>query len=122
MVELYKDFVRPFQPESRIYHHTPVMPGIEPRGTGILELTADDASRGILGVFQLSNPDSPETVVRFRGVDVAKRYRVTWDNRGSSVVLDGLRLVEEGLRFRLDGALTSELILYEEVAADAVAR
>jgi alpha-galactosidase len=121
MIELYKDFVRPFQPESRIYHHTPVMPGIEPRGTGILELAADDASRGILGVFQLSNPDSPETVVRFRGVDVAKRYRVTWDNRGSTVVLDGLRLVEEGLRFRLDGALTSELILYEEVAAEVFA-
>jgi alpha-galactosidase len=113
-VGLYKDFIRPFQPESRIFHHTPVVDSLEPKGWGILELAARDSSRGILGVFQLSSPTGEETVVRLRGASVSSRYKVTWDTSGGAAVVDGFTLVNEGIRIRLEGALTSELIIYEK--------
>jgi alpha-galactosidase len=113
-VGLYKDFIRPFLPESRIFHHTPVVESNEPKGWGILELASKDSSRGMLGVFQLASPVQQETVVRLRGASASSRYKVTWDTSGASAVVDGFTLVNEGLRVRLEGALTSELILYEK--------
>lgn len=115
VVDLYKNFVRPFMPESKIYHHTPTFEGKEPKGWGILELTSCDSAKGILGIFQLSNPLEQETVICFRGVDVSKHYKVTWDNSGRSAIIDGITLSSSGVRIRLEGALTSELLLYEEV-------
>ena len=41
------------------------------------------------------------------------RYRVTLDNREQSFELDGFTLAQTGLTVRLEGALTSELILFE---------
>ncbi|MDO8685294.1 MAG: alpha-galactosidase [Clostridiales bacterium] len=112
-VDIYKNFIRPFMPESRIYHHTPVFDGIEPKGWGILELTSCDSAKGIVGIFQLSNPVEQETMLHLRGVDVSKRYRVTWDNSGRSAVVDGYTLTNDGIHIRQEGALISELLLYE---------
>lgn len=113
-IRLYKDFVRPFMLSGKIYHHTPVFKGIEPKGWGILELASDDSTKGIVGIFQLSNPLEQETVVRLRGVDVAKRYEVTLDNCGRTTSASGYALANDGVRVRLEGALTSELIIYRE--------
>jgi alpha-galactosidase len=67
-----------------------------------------------VGVFRLSGPGSapPEVVVKLRGADIAKRYRVRFDNSGSETELSGYRLVKEGVPVRLEGALTSELVLF----------
>lgn len=115
LVDLYKDFVRPFMSEGRIYHHTPVLEGVEPQGWGVLELAARDHSRAIAGLFQLAAPHEPTYCLRLRGLDVSKRYRVTWDNTGHSCEVDGYELVQHGITVRLEGALTSELLLFEAV-------
>jgi alpha-galactosidase len=40
---------------------------------------------------------------------------VTWDNSGQSCEVDGFTLVQQGVVVRLEGALTSELLLFETV-------
>lgn len=112
---LYKEFIRPFLPDSVIYHHTPEVSEKEPKGFGILEAAAADGLRGMLGVFQLSDPKERETVVRLRGADISRQYRVTFDNSRKSCEISGYALANEGVRIRLDGALTSELVLYRAI-------
>ena len=114
-IDLYKHFVRPFVTTSRIYHHTPEVSGIDPHGWGVLELASEDRGRGICGVFQLSAPTSNEYLLRPRGLDVSKRYRITFDNLGETTVVDGYTLIEEGIPIRLQGALISELLVFESV-------
>ena len=115
LVELYKNFIRPFMPESRIYHHTPVVNSIEPQGWGVLELASADHLCGICGLFQLAAPTFPEYTLRLRGLDVGHRYRVTFDNSGQTCEMDGVALMQQGLTIRLEGALTSELLVFEAV-------
>ena len=112
-VKLYKEFVRPFLNTSRIFHHTPVMSGVEPHGWGVLELDSEDRTRGICGIFQLSAPTQSEYHFRARGLDLSRRYRVTFDNTGETVPIDGLTLMQDGITVRLEGALTSELLIFE---------
>ena len=50
-----------------------------------------------------------------RGLDVARRYRVTLDNSGQGSMVDGFVLMEQGITVRLEGALTSELLILEAV-------
>jgi hypothetical protein len=54
-------------------------------------------------------------VLRLRGLDVGLRYRVTWDNTGQTCEVDGFVLMKQGLVVRLEGALTSELLLFEAI-------
>jgi alpha-galactosidase len=114
-ISLYKDFVRPFLSDSRMYHHTPEVSGLEPHGWGVLELAAEDRTRGICGLFQLSAPMQSEYRLRARGLDLSRRYKVTFDNLGQTTVLDGFVLMEQGVTVRLEGPLTSELLLFEAV-------
>ena len=114
-VALYKDFVRPIMNTGRIFHHTPSVPGPDPHGWGVLELAARDGSRAICGLFQLSAPTQPEYLLRMRGVDVSRKYRVTFGNSGQSCEVEGYVLAREGLVVRLEGALTSELVVVEAV-------
>lgn len=114
-VQLYKEFIRPHMSDGRIFHHTPVVENPEPKGWGVLELAARDRTRGICGLFQLSSPHQPEYVLRLRGLDVGKTYRVTFDSSGQTAVVDGLTLCKLGLTIRLETALTSELLLFEAV-------
>jgi hypothetical protein len=64
-------------------------------------------------VFQLASPQVEEYVLRPRGLDVSRRYRVTLDNRNQAFEMDGSALAQAGWRVRLEGALTSELVLFE---------
>ena len=115
MVDLYKNFVRPYLSPGRIYHHTPEFDGPEPQGWGVLELASQDRLRGMAGLFQLSAPREPEYRLRPRGLDISRRYRVTWDNTGQTSEVDGFTLIQQGITVRLEGALTSELLLFEAV-------
>lgn len=112
-VELYKSFVRPLLPDSRIYHHTP-----EAFADGkplVLELCAADGSKGMLGVFAPACTGSCDTVIRPRGLDFSRRWRVTSDNSGASFIMEGWQLAQNGLRIALDVAMCSELMLFEAV-------
>ena len=114
-VRIYKEFVRPIHATSRIYHHTPVVKGFEPRGWGVLELASRDRTRAIAGLFRLSDPAEPEYFLRFRGLDPGRRYRVTFDNVSESCEVDGWALTRTGIVSRLETALTSELLIVEAV-------
>jgi alpha-galactosidase len=114
-IAIYKHFVRPFHATSRIYHHTPVVKGLDPSGWGVLELAARDRTRAMAGLFRLSDPAEAEYLLRLRGLDVGQRYRVTWDNTGQTCELDGFVLMEQGITVRLECALTSELLLCEAI-------
>ncbi len=110
---LYKNFVRPFMNTGRIYHHTPEVSGLDPHGWGVLELDSNDRTRGICALFQLSAPTEPEYHLRLRGLDASRRYRVTFDNSDQKSEVQGFTLMKEGITVRLEGALTSELLLFE---------
>jgi alpha-galactosidase len=114
-VALYKDFIRPFISTSLIYHHTPETSGRDPQGWGVLELASVDRARDVCGLFQLSAPTNSEYRLHPRGLSVSRRYKVTFDNLGESIVIDGFTLVEQGILVRLETALTSELIIFEAV-------
>lgn len=111
-VALYKSFVRPMQRNSRYYHHTPELSKALD-GFGILEMAEKDATKGMIGVFRLAEDAKDEVRVFPRGVDPSKTYAVTFDNFGAQAVFTGAELMQNGLRVRLGGALTSELILYQ---------
>jgi alpha-galactosidase len=115
LIRLYKDFVRPIMNTGRIYHHTPTVPGPDPQGWGVLELASRDRTRAICGLFQLSAPVEPEYLLRLRGLDLSRRYRVTFDNSGQNCEVEGFILMSQGLAIRLEGALTSELLVIEAV-------
>ena len=114
-IGLYKDFVRPFMNTGRIYHHTPCLPGPDPQGWGVLELASADRTRAICGLFQLAAPEQPEYLLRLRGLDLSRRYRVTFDNSGQTCDMDGVTLMKQGLTVRLEGALTSELLVLASI-------
>ena len=111
--DLYKRFARPLMDTGRIYHHTPELPGPDPQGWGVLELASRDRERALCGLFQLCAPTEPEYLLRMRGLDASRRYRVTFDNTGQTAEVDGFVLMKQGLTIRLEGALTSELLVCE---------
>jgi hypothetical protein len=52
-------------------------------------------------------------VLRPRGLDPGKSYRVTFDSMGTTATVDGLSLMRDGLPIRLESNLSSELLLFE---------
>ncbi len=114
-VDLYKSFIRPILPTSRIYHHTPVLPGRDPQDWCVIELASADARQALAGIFRLAGPSAPARTVTFRGLNPGLTYKVTFDNSGHTVSVPGLHLLQEGLTIRLNHALTSELLLLEAI-------
>jgi hypothetical protein len=85
--------------------------GFDPSGWGVLELASADRTRAVAGLFRLSDPAEPEYLLRMRGLDVSRRYRVTLDNGGDICVLDDFTLTRTGVTVRLEAPLTSGLLL-----------
>ena len=69
----------------------------------------------MIGLFHLAEAGNETTVVYPRGLDASKTYSVTFDNSGTTVRLSGYAMAQEGIRIRLEGSLTSELVLYAAV-------
>lgn len=113
LVVLYKERIRPWLRTSRVYHHTPLLRGREPGGWCAIELIAADRQHGAAGIFRLAGPGESEYSFRPRGLDLSRRYRVTYDNSGQSSEWAGAALMEHGLTVRLDRPLASELLLLE---------
>lgn len=113
-LEVYKNAIRPWQRTSRIYHHTPVFEGHDPRGWGVLELVSEDRARAVVGLFRLRGPAEREVLLRLRGLDEGRTYRVRFDNSGHTATVSGWELMRQGMTVALDHALTSELLIVEE--------
>jgi len=110
-IDLYKSFIRPMLPTSRLYHHTPELPGLEPSGWAVWELVSEDRSQAAVGLFRLAGPAAGEYLLRLRGLQEGRDYRVTFGNTGSTVTLSGAQLMHEGLTIRLGKPLSSELLI-----------
>jgi len=50
-------------------------------------------------------------IFRPRGLSPSREYRITLDNTGDSLTLDGIQLMQDGLPFRLEFLGQSELIM-----------
>ena len=114
-VQLFKDFIRPFLPTCKVFHHTPDVKEALKNGQMILEIAAPDGTRGALGVFAMSGSGEHTVSVYPRGIDVSKTYRVTLDNTQSCFEISGSALIQNGIRTVIPAALTSELILFESI-------
>jgi hypothetical protein len=68
-------------------------------------------------IGRAGNPEARSDVHLVSGGEPTASYRVTFDNAGQTCGADGLTLASQGLTIRLDGALTSELLVVEAVGA-----
>ena len=116
-VALYKDFIRPFLPTARVYHHTPEAGKARKNGFCALELAAADCSRAALAAFTLPGASKDRFTVYPRGLSAGRLYRVTLDNSGASFERDGFSLMNGGLTVSLPAPMASELVLFEAVDA-----
>jgi len=114
-IDLYKSFIRPIQNECRMYHHTPVVPGFQGRGWVVNEFVSQDQKRAYAALFRLAGTEQDTWVFRPRGLDRAATYKVTRLTGEDSFCVSGYELAETGVSVRLDGPLTSQMLLFEMV-------
>ena len=113
-MELYKEFIRPILPTSRVFHHTPEAAKEAEGVTSILEIASPDGARGALTVCTLVNATA-DLLVCPKGVDPSKQYEVTLDNHRTTVRISGYELAVHGVRVQVPSPLSSELVLYSEI-------
>jgi len=68
-----------------------------------------------VALFRLAGRADDTYLLRLRGVAAGRRYRVTFDNAGQTTEVDGASLLYGDLPIRLARALTSELVIVEEL-------
>lgn len=113
-VDIYKNFIRDFLPEAKIYHHTPDTQEIHKNGYSCLEISSKDKTKGAIAAFTLTNPQADTFTVFPKGIDAGKTYTVTLDNNHETFEASGRQLISHGISIRIHGALSSELILYKQ--------
>lgn len=110
-VDIYKNFIRDFLPESKIYHHTPEA-AHKPEDGCILEIASPDCRKGAIGIFTLSDEKTDFTVIP-EGINAGMNYKITLDNSGAEFTVSGYELMTNGVKIKIPSALSSELILFE---------
>lgn len=110
-IGIYKEFIRPFHRQAKVYHHTPVIPGGDGRGWCVLEYVSPDQRWAVAAVFRLVNAGENIYCLKFRGLNPALNYRLRFEPGGLLAEKDGFTLMQEGIEVRLDNALTSQLVL-----------
>ena len=113
-VGLYKRTVYPIMANSLVYHHTAILPMMEPSPWVVLEYAAPDKTKEVVGLFRTSQTGDP--VYRFepRGVDFSKNYTIHFESSGGVVEISGAQLLQNGVPVRLDDNLTSELLVLDQ--------
>jgi alpha-galactosidase len=109
----FKETVRPIMVNSRVYHHTPVLPFLEPSPWVVLEYAAPDSKSAVAGFFRTSQTGDPVFHFFPRGLDFSRTYDVKFGNSGTTVRIPGDRLLQEGIPVRLPDNLTSELLIFK---------
>ena len=111
---LYKSFIRPLLATCLVYHHAPVnsRDGVDENPWFAMEFAAPDRTRGWATIVRLNQSDSDVYQFRPRGLDPGKTYEVTLDNKNTTLVIDGLHLIQDGLPVRLESVESSELLLF----------
>jgi len=119
-IQLYKERVRPMLDTCRLIHHTPIQRQTAPGTWCVLECAAADGASAHVGVFRLEAAPSDAYLLRPRGLDLGRTYRVTYDtprSNGHRQIFDmtGAQLANQGLLVRVPGALRSELVLLDAI-------
>ena len=111
-IDLYKNVIRPILKDSRVYHHTPFTPMLDGSPWVVLEYATPDSHKDLGWLFRTS--ESGDAVFRFtpRGIDPSKTYDLTFSNSGQTIEIPGYRLLQDGIPVRLEGDLTSELLIF----------
>ena len=112
---LYKTFIRPLWPTSRVFHHEPVnrSGGVESSPWFAMEFSSPDKRKGWATIVRVGYTDDDGYLFKPKGLDLGKTYRVTFDSTGSSIDVRGLELVRDGLAIPLESRIESELLLFE---------
>ena len=107
----FKSTVRPIMVNSRVYHHTPLLPMMEPSPWVVLEYATANQNSAVVGLFRTSQAGDP--VYRFfpRGLNLSRKYQVKFGNSGQTIEMEGNRLLQEGIPVRLSEDLTSEMLI-----------
>jgi len=115
--ELYRDFIRPLLATCRMYHHAPISArgGITSSGWLALEYGTPDRTKGWATIVRVGPSETDRYVLRPKGLDRGKTYRVTFDSTGDCATVAGWQLVRDGVPVQLESVLTAELVLFEAV-------
>jgi len=138
--KIYKEFIRPLLPTCKMYHHEPVnaRAGVESSPWFATEYASPERIKGWALIVRMRNGAGDLYVHKYpnevindfevtagqryerdtylfkpRGLDPAKTYRVTFDSLDTTVTIDGLHLLQDGLQIRLENVGMSELLLFE---------
>lgn len=114
-IRLYKEFIRPFMPTAKTYHHTPDTVDTFENGFSALEIASPDGERGALAAFKLCGTNESVRKIRLKGADATKNYEVIFDNDNEKVVVSGRELKYEGVSVYIPSSLSSELVLYKAI-------
>lgn len=119
-INLFKKVCKPVLAGSpRVYHHTPDIGLFRPAEWCVLEYAAADASSGYAGLFKVGNARQNsggcEYLFKPRGLSLTADYNVFFDNRQEILRISGGNLALYGLPVRLEGAMTSELLIFTKV-------
>ena len=111
-IALYEQVIRPMLKDCRVYHHTPYTPMLEGSPWVVLEYATPDAQKGLGWIFRTD--ESGDAVYRFmpRGLDLSRTYQVTFSNSEQTLEIPGYLLLQQGIPVRLEGDLTSELLIF----------
>lgn len=112
-VDLYKNFIRKFLPDSKVYHHTPETAKTLENGYSVLEISSADGSKGAIAVFTMSASVNDKLNIVPKGINAGVEYKITLDNSGATFVLNGYEIISKGIDVYIPSSLSSELVLYE---------
>jgi hypothetical protein len=104
---LYKTALRPLIRSADLYHVGPRPDGVHWDG---IEYYSAARGRGVLFAFRGAGADEPAHRFPLAGLDPARRYRISFHDRGTEIVVPGDVLVRYGIEVALDEPLASELI------------
>jgi alpha-galactosidase len=109
----FKQTVRPIMADGLVFHHTPVLPLMEPSPWVVLEYAKRDGRSSVVGLFRTSQSGEPVFHVIPRGLDFSRTYDVKFGNSENVVKMQGDRLLQEGIPVRLSENLTSEMLIFK---------
>jgi alpha-galactosidase len=94
--DIYKNIIRPVLATSRVYHHAPVNESgsVESGDWFAREFGSPDRTRAWAVIINLAKTSSASYTLKPKGLDGTKKYRVTFNNTGKVVSMDGTSLLK----------------------------
>jgi len=112
-IGIFRDFVRPFLHQSRIFHHTPILSQSGPDEWCVLEMVSPGRDRGIAGIWRFPGASGDGYRFRPKGLSPSRTYRVIYDNTAEERAVDGGTLMDDGILAQVGATGCSELLLFE---------